>query len=145
VPNQSACEGFSVELHRAKGPRISNKLPWSDTLPTLCTRPSNRASGSLLNPDRTAAGGKPLFSLRVMPWADNSSGNRSKQYNPHLNLCTQNLSVPHGKLKHQYFVHFGSTSQHASSGEQFRPLIETWYGAFICRHHWVLIQFQRPR
>jgi hypothetical protein len=67
-----------------------------------------------------------------MPWADDASGNQSKQYNPHLNLCTQNLNVPHEQLKHQYFVRFCSTSQHASSGEQFRPLIETWYDMFIC-------------
>jgi hypothetical protein len=88
---------------------------------------SNCTLGSMLNPDRIAAGGKPLFSLRVMPWADDASGNQSKQYNPHINLCTQNLSIPHEKLKHQYFVRFCSTSQHASSGEQFRPFIEAWY------------------
>lgn len=66
-----------------------------------------------------------------MPWADDASGNQSKQYNPHINLCTQNLNVPHEKLKHQYFVCFCSTSQHASSGEQFRPFIEEWYGVFL--------------
>ena len=63
-----------------------------------------------------------------MPWADDTSGNRSKQYNAHLNLCTQNLNIPHKQLKHQYFVQFCSTSQHASSGEQFSPLIETLSG-----------------
>ena len=86
----------------------------------------------MLNPNRTAAGGKPLFSLCVMPWADDASGNQSKQYNPHINLCTQNLSIPHEKLKHQYFVRFCSTSQHASSGEQFRPFIEAWCSTFLC-------------
>jgi hypothetical protein len=102
---------------------------------------SDYASGSSLNPDRTAAGGKPLFSLRVMPWADDVSGNQSKQYNPHINLCTQNLNVPHEKLKHQYFVRFCSTSQHASSGEQFRPFIETWYGTFPYGWNLMLRQF----
>jgi len=97
-------------------------------------------AGSSLNPDRTTAGGKPLFSLRVMPWADDASGNRSKQYNPHINLCTQNLDLPHEKLKHQYFVHFCSTSQHASSGEQFRPFVEEWYDTFLRRHHLMLTQ-----
>jgi hypothetical protein len=95
-------------------------------------------SGSSLNPDRIAAGGKPLFSLWVMPWADDASGNQSKQYNAHLNFCTQNLNIPHEQLKHQYFVQFCSTSQHASSGEQFSPLIETWYGIFIFGHHLML-------
>jgi hypothetical protein len=98
---------------------------------TCLTQPPDCSAGSSLNPDRTAAGGKPLFSLRVMPWADDVSGNRSKQYNPHINLCAQNLNAPHEKLKHQYFVHFCSTSKHANSGEQFRPLIEEWYGAFF--------------
>ena len=66
-----------------------------------------------------------------MPWADDASGNRSKQYNPHINVCTQNLNVPHEKLKHQYFVRFCSTSKHVSSGEQFRTLLETWYSVFV--------------
>ena len=66
-----------------------------------------------------------------MPWANNASGNRSKQYNPHINVCMQNLNVPHKKLKHQYFVRFCSTSKHVSSSEQFRALLETWYSVFI--------------
>lgn len=74
-----------------------------------------------------------------MPWADDASGNRSKQYNPHINLCMQNLNIPHAKLKHQYFVRFCSTSKHATSGEQFRPVIESWHGAFICGSCSVLI------
>lgn len=97
--------------------------------------------GSSLNPDRTAAGGKPLFSLRIMPWADDASGNRSKQYNPHINLCMQNLNIPHEKLKHQYFVRFSSTSQHAASGEQFRPVIETWHATHIHGNHLTLTWF----
>ena len=105
------------------------------------TRSSDNAAGSSLNPDQTAAGGKPLFSLCVMPWADDASGNQSKQYNPHINLCAQNLNLSHKKLKHQYFVHFCSMSQHVSSSEQFQPIIEEWYGAFLYRHYVMLRQF----
>ena len=100
-----------------------------------CWQLSNRISGSSLNPDRVAAKGKPLFSLRIMPWADDASGNQSKQYNPHMNLCIQNLGVPHERLRHQYFVRFGSTSQHASSGEQFTALLKEWYSRLAYIHH----------
>src|SRR5258708_37143362 len=62
------------------------------------------------NPVREVANGKPVFSLRVMPWADDVSGNWSKQYNPHVNIYMKNLSIPSEKLKQQFFVRFCSTS-----------------------------------
>jgi len=114
---------------------------WLGTILMHLTWPSDDTVGSSLNPDRTAARGKPLFSLHVMPWADDASGNRSKQYNPHINLCMQNPNLSHEKLKHQYFIHFCSTSQHASSGEQFQLIIEEWYSAFLYRCHAMLRQF----
>ncbi|KAF9786365.1 hypothetical protein BJ322DRAFT_1099898 [Thelephora terrestris] len=76
------------------------------------------------NPVRAIANGKPVFSLRVMPWADDVSGNRSKQYNPHVNIYMKNLNIPSEKLKQQFFVRFCSTSPDASSNEQFRAFLE---------------------
>ena len=79
-----------------------------------------------LNPVRAVAKGRPVFSLRVMPWADDVSGNRSKQYNPHINIYMKNLNVPNEKLKQQFFVRFCSTSPDASSNEQFRAFLKNW-------------------
>ena len=51
------------------------------------------------NPVQAVAKGKPVFSLWVMPWADDVSGNWSKQYNLHINVYMKNLNVPSKKLK----------------------------------------------
>ena len=84
--------------------------------------------GSSRHPTRDIASGRPVFSLRVMPWADDVSGNRTKQYNPHINLYMQNINVPHKLRKQQFFTRFCSTSKHATSNEQFRAYLEDWYG-----------------
>jgi len=63
-----------------------------------------------------------------MPWADDVSGNRTKQYNPHINIYMQNINVPHKLRKQQFFTRFCSTSKHATSNEQFRGYLEDWYG-----------------
>lgn len=76
------------------------------------------------NPIREVAEGRPAFTLRIMPWCDDVSGNVSKQYNAHTNIYTTNSNIPHRKLSQEYFVRFCSTSQHASSLEQFEALSE---------------------
>ncbi|KAJ6632090.1 hypothetical protein B0H10DRAFT_2159562 [Mycena sp. CBHHK59/15] len=73
------------------------------------------------NPVHKIAKGHPVFSLRIVPWSDNVSGNVSKQFNPHMNL---NANLPHQKSSQEYFVRFCSTSPHASSGEQFKALAD---------------------
>jgi hypothetical protein len=78
------------------------------------------------HPIRTIAQGRPVFVLRIMPWADDISGNRSKQYNAHMNMYFANLNLPHKLLAQEYFVRFCATSQHASSLEQFDALAGDW-------------------
>lgn len=65
-----------------------------------------------------------------MPWADDVSGNRSKQYNPHVNIYMKNLNIPSEKLKQQFFIRFCLTSPDAGSNEQFRAFLENWYVQF---------------
>jgi hypothetical protein len=76
------------------------------------------------NPVRKVAKGRPVFSIRIIPWSDDVSGNVSKQFNPHMNLYVANANLPHWKVSQEYFVRFCSTSPYASSGEQFEALAE---------------------
>ena len=76
------------------------------------------------HPVRVIAAGRPTFRLRMMPWSDDVSGNKSKQYNAHMNIYVANINLPHNKLAQEYFVRFASTSPHASSSEQLHALSE---------------------
>jgi hypothetical protein len=57
-------------------------------------------------------------------WADNVSGNRSKQYNKHMNVLGMNSNLPGKFLNQEFFQHFISTLQHALSSEQFSAILE---------------------
>ncbi|KAJ7182641.1 hypothetical protein C8R43DRAFT_1083606 [Mycena crocata] len=89
------------------------------------------------HPLRKKANGRPMFTLRVMAWSDDVSGNVSKQYNAHTNMYITNLNLPHQNLAQEYYVRFASTSPHASSSEQFAALGDdfipgTWHEAYDC-------------
>ncbi|KAJ7846194.1 hypothetical protein B0H14DRAFT_3086308 [Mycena olivaceomarginata] len=60
-----------------------------------------------------------LFVIMASPWADDVSGNKSKQYNKHMNMYTGNGCLPGCLLQQEYHVHYISTSPNASSAEQF--------------------------
>ncbi|KAJ7034369.1 hypothetical protein C8F04DRAFT_1395435, partial [Mycena alexandri] len=62
--------------------------------------------------------------LMIPIWADNVSGNKSKQYNKHINMYLANSNIPGQLLQQEYFVRFVSTSPHATSPEQFSALKE---------------------
>ncbi|KAJ7183079.1 hypothetical protein B0H12DRAFT_1040514, partial [Mycena haematopus] len=57
-----------------------------------------------------------LYVVMVSPWADDVSGNKSKQYNKHMNMYTGNGCLPGRLLQQEFNI---STSPHASSAEQF--------------------------
>jgi hypothetical protein len=60
-----------------------------------------------------------LFVVMASPWADDVSGNKSKQYNKHMNMYTGNGCLPGRLLQQEFHVHYISSSPNASSAEQF--------------------------
>ncbi|KAI0697812.1 hypothetical protein BC835DRAFT_1405600 [Cytidiella melzeri] len=86
---------------------------------------------------RLKAQGRPTFTVGLMSWADDVSGNRSKQYNAHTNVYAANLNLPHCKLQQEYFVRFSSTSPTATALEQLDGFLEDigpdrWHEAYDC-------------
>ena len=76
------------------------------------------------NPLRKLADDEELYVVLLPLWCDNVLGNRSKQYNKHINMYTVNSNLPGQLLQQEYFVKFVSTSPHALSLEQFSAVLE---------------------
>ncbi|KAJ7062516.1 hypothetical protein C8F01DRAFT_986105 [Mycena amicta] len=95
--------------------RVGDKIRWSDesTVPPMP------------NPLREKVDeDEDLYVVMIPLWADDVSGNKSKQYNKHINVYMVNSNLPGQLLQQEYFVRFVSTSPNATSPEQFSALKE---------------------
>ncbi|KAL0565664.1 hypothetical protein V5O48_016353 [Marasmius crinis-equi] len=77
------------------------------------------------NVNRLIDNGEDLFTDNWSLWSDDVSGGVSKQYQKHINIYGQNANLPGRLLQQQFFVNFLSTSPHATSLEQFKPIIKS--------------------
>ncbi|KAI0048710.1 hypothetical protein FA95DRAFT_1678178 [Auriscalpium vulgare] len=105
---------------------------------------SNSWSTCMPHPVRAIALGRPVFTLHLVPWSDDVSGNVTKQFNPHLNVYLVNGNIPHQKLAQEYFTRFCATSPHADSLEQMAALAddigpERFHSAFDCKLEWEIL------
>ena len=71
---------------------------------------------------RKLADGADLCVVMVPVWCDDVSGNKSKQYNKHINLYAVNGCLPGQMLQQEYHLKFVSTSPDAASSEQFAAI-----------------------
>ncbi|THU93261.1 hypothetical protein K435DRAFT_861654 [Dendrothele bispora CBS 962.96] len=91
----------------------NKRIPWIDasTVPTMP------------NPKRQLVGeDEDLYVVMIPVWADDVSGNKSKQYNKHINLYMENSNLPGHLLQQEFLVNFLSTSPNATSPEQFAEI-----------------------
>ncbi|TFY66993.1 hypothetical protein EVJ58_g1912 [Rhodofomes roseus] len=89
------------------------------------------------HPTRKIAQGRATYTVKVMGWSDDVSGNKTKQYNAHTNVYVANVNLPHRKLQQEYFIRFCSTSQNATSSEQMEAFCndmgpDKWHVAYDC-------------
>ncbi|KAI0311552.1 hypothetical protein OF83DRAFT_1166297 [Amylostereum chailletii] len=70
------------------------------------------------------AQGHAVFTIFLMSWNDDVSGNVTKQFNAHLNTYLVNGNLPHRLLSQEFHVRFSATSPHAGALEQMDALCD---------------------
>jgi hypothetical protein len=90
----------------------------------LFTEDSALRGAGMPHPMRKIANGADVVTIFLPLWVNDVSGNCSKQYNPRMNVCALNWNLPGRLLHQQFFVHFVSTSAHASALEQLSEVMD---------------------
>jgi len=66
------------------------------------------------HPLRATAGARPVYSIPLVLFIDDVSGNKSKQWNKHYSCYMSNGAIPREKLEQEFHVRFVATSPHAT-------------------------------
>ncbi|KAG8795703.1 hypothetical protein FRC12_010940 [Ceratobasidium sp. 428] len=82
------------------------------------------------HPLRSTAGSRLVYSVPVIVFMDDASGNVSKQSNKHWSSYLSNAALPREELQSEYNVRFVSTSAHASPSELMQGIRASMEEAF---------------
>jgi len=74
------------------------------------------------HPLRATAGQRMVYSIPIIVFMDDVSGNISKQWNRHYCIYMSNGALPREIVDQEFVTRFVSTSQHASPMEIMRGL-----------------------
>lgn len=77
------------------------------------------------HPLREAAGDRLVYSVPLIVFIDDVSGNISKQWNKHISVYLSNGCIPREKLEEEFHVRFVATSPHASPLELMQGVRES--------------------
>ncbi|KAJ3738322.1 hypothetical protein DFH05DRAFT_1454991 [Lentinula detonsa] len=110
IPSTQFCYNYDDIISQ-----IGDKIHWQEGIANVPEMP---------NKLRNLAEGEDLLVVMLPLWCDDVSGNKSKQYNKHINIYSVNGSLPGQLLQQEYFVNFLSTSPNATPLEQFKTLCD---------------------
>ncbi|KJE01018.1 hypothetical protein I311_05388 [Cryptococcus gattii NT-10] len=117
--------GQDNDLVIAQEDVITDPIPAKELLAVLEQLEDENGDVYSLNPLRSTVGiNDDFLVVFVSLWADDVSGNQSKQYNKHVNIDMQNTNLPAKLLNQDHFINFISTSQHASWAEQMAEILK---------------------
>lgn len=74
------------------------------------------------HPLRTVAKDRPIYSIPLIAFIDDVSGNQSKQWNKHFSCYMSNGALPRRKLENEFHVRFVATSPNATPLEMMQGL-----------------------
>jgi len=75
---------------------------------------SHEYAEQMPHPLRAVAGERMVYSIPLVIFIDDVSGNRSKQWNKHFSCYMSNGALPRTKLESEFHVRFVATSPHAT-------------------------------
>ena len=77
------------------------------------------------NPLRAKAKGRMVYTVPLIVFMDDVSGNISKQWNKHFVIYMSNALLPRETLEKQFYIHFATSSPHATPMELMAALKES--------------------
>ncbi|KAG9122457.1 hypothetical protein FRC07_001140 [Ceratobasidium sp. 392] len=119
--------GLDVVCAERKTVKVSTFL---ESFPELQTRKAVPAfdeksanfRSMMPHPLRSTAGSRLVYSIPLIVFMDDASGNISNQWNKHWSCYLSNAALPREELQHEYHVRYVSTSSHASPSEMMEGI-----------------------